>query len=94
MPFDLHIFRDLRFYFSGTGSIIRHLERLRRHASGMRAELGRLRTMDKLFKEGYGLNARYSEEIRTLEEAIASDEREIEALAKSIGESLRKRDEK
>lgn len=59
----------------------------------MRAELGRLRALDKLTKEGFGLE-RYSEEIRTFEEAIASDEREIDALAKSIGDRLGKHDEK
>lgn len=93
MPFELHIFRDIRFYFSGTGSIIRHLERLRRHASGMRAELGRFRAIAKLDREILGFE-HYSEEIRTLEEAIASDEREIEALSKSIGESIRKHEKK
>ena len=48
-----------------------------------------MRAITKLDKEMLGLE-RYSEEIRTLEEAIATDEREIDALAKSIGERLRK----
>jgi N-formylglutamate amidohydrolase len=87
MPGDLNIIRNLRLHFSG--AVVRHLEKLRRNLGNIRAELARLRFMDKLTKEAYGFE-RYSEEIRTFEESIASVEREIDGLVRAIEQALQK----
>jgi len=86
---DINIIKHLKVLSSDTGKVLRHLERLRQHVNEMRAELARLKALDRLMEEGYGLSyKRYSEFIEALENAIASADKEMTILATSLEKNL------